>query len=211
MRFTPPKILSAGERSVPVCFGVIRALMQRSFGEFGVLKHGIRCTSLTWEYCSPSFRGPHSSAPSQNQRFCDGVPVVHFGVPGQKFIIFDWGKFREPHSVFLPHSGRVQSPNIGVLLPPSCGFPPHLPHRKFFRRGPRSFPLKGNPPFRGTPDAIGATRSNRWTIRFHPRGVKMSEFRDSSAGTRSEASVSAFSRREKEQPRDRRADRCNAA
>ena len=66
-------------------------------------------------------------------------------------------------------------------------------------------------------DAIGAERSNRWTfgsgtlIRFHPRGVKISEFRDSSAGTRSEASVSAFSRREEEQPRDRRAVRRKAA
>ena len=66
-------------------------------------------------------------------------------------------------------------------------------------------------------DAIGAERSNRRTfgsgtlIRFHPRGVKMSEFRDSSAGTRSEAIVSAFARREEEQPRDRRAARRNAA
>ena len=39
----------------------------------------------------------------------------------------------------------------------------------------------------------------------------MREHRDSSAGTRSEASVSAFSRREEEQPRDRRADRRKAA
>ena len=39
----------------------------------------------------------------------------------------------------------------------------------------------------------------------------MSEFRDSSAGTRSEASVSAFSRREEEQPRGRQADRRKAA
>ena len=66
-------------------------------------------------------------------------------------------------------------------------------------------------------DAIGAERSNRWTfgsgtlIRFHPRGVKMSEFRDSSAGTRSEASVSAFSRRKEEQSRGRQADRRKAA
>ena len=66
-------------------------------------------------------------------------------------------------------------------------------------------------------DAIGAERSNRRTfgsgtlIRFHPRGVKMSELRDSSAGTRSEAIVSAFARREEEQPRDRRAARRNAA
>ena len=40
---------------VPVCFGVIREFMQRSFGGFGVLKRGIGCTSLTWECCSPSF------------------------------------------------------------------------------------------------------------------------------------------------------------
>ena len=39
----------------------------------------------------------------------------------------------------------------------------------------------------------------------------MRELRDSSAGTRSEANVSAFSRREEEQPRDRRATRRNAA
>ena len=39
----------------------------------------------------------------------------------------------------------------------------------------------------------------------------MSELRDSSVGTRSEANVSAFSRREEEQPRDRRADRRKAA
>ena len=39
----------------------------------------------------------------------------------------------------------------------------------------------------------------------------MRELRDSSVGTRSEANVSAFSRREEEQPRDRRADRRKAA
>ena len=39
----------------------------------------------------------------------------------------------------------------------------------------------------------------------------MSELRDSSQGTMSEANVSAFSRREEEQPRDRRADRRKAA
>ena len=39
----------------------------------------------------------------------------------------------------------------------------------------------------------------------------MSELCDSSVGTKSEASVSAFSRREEEQPRDRRAARRNAA
>ena len=39
----------------------------------------------------------------------------------------------------------------------------------------------------------------------------MSELRDSSRGTRSEASVSAFSRREEEQSRGRQADRRRAA
>ena len=44
-----------------------------------------------------------------------------------------------------------------------------------------------------------------------PHGVKMREFRDSSIGTRSEANVFAFSRREKEHPCGRRADRRRAA
>ena len=39
----------------------------------------------------------------------------------------------------------------------------------------------------------------------------MRELCDSSVGTRSEANISAFSRREEEQPRDRRADRRKAA
>ena len=40
---------------VPVCFGVIRELMQHPLGGCGVPKREIGCTSLTWEYCSPSF------------------------------------------------------------------------------------------------------------------------------------------------------------
>ena len=39
----------------------------------------------------------------------------------------------------------------------------------------------------------------------------MRELCDSSVGTRSEANVSAFSRREEEQPRDKRADRRKTA
>ena len=63
-----------------------------------------------------TFRGDPNEAPSQNQRFCDGVPVVHFGVPGQKFIIFDWGKFREPHSGFPPPLRRSTClPNATAL------------------------------------------------------------------------------------------------
>ena len=48
-------------------------------------------------------------------------------------------------------------------------------------------------------------------MNFKSRGVKMRELCDSSAGTKSKANVSAFSRREEEQPRDRRATRRNAA
>ena len=39
---------------VPVCFGVIRALMQHPLGVCGVLKRKIECTSRG-ECCSPSF------------------------------------------------------------------------------------------------------------------------------------------------------------
>ena len=38
---------------VPVCFGVIRELMQHPLGGYGGLKRGIGCTSLTWECCYP--------------------------------------------------------------------------------------------------------------------------------------------------------------
>ena len=92
-----------------------------------------------------TFGGDPNEAPSQNQRFCDGVPVVHFGVPGQKFIIFDWGKFREPHS-------GLTFPKQKKCLPPSFGFPP------------KSFPLAGNPPFRGTPSALGHERRHCGTF-----------------------------------------------
>ena len=91
------------------------------------------------------FGGDPNEAPSQNQRFCDGVPVVHFGVPGQKFIIFDRGKFREPHS-------GLTFPKQKKCLPPSFGFPP------------KSFPLAGNPPFRGTPSALGHERRHCGTF-----------------------------------------------
>ena len=50
----------------------------------------------------------------------------------------------------------LRSRNREVLLPPSCGFPPNLPHRKYFRRGPRSFPLKRGPTILG--ETFGATR-----------------------------------------------------
>ena len=52
-----------------------------------------------------------------------------------------------------PHSG-LTFPKQKKCLPPSCGFPPHEPHRKCFRRGPRSFPLKREPTISG--DTIGA-------------------------------------------------------
>ena len=42
---TPPKVFSVGLRSVPVCFGVIRELMQHPLGGCGVLKREIVCAS----------------------------------------------------------------------------------------------------------------------------------------------------------------------
>ena len=56
-------------------------------------------------------------------------------------------------------SGKVLSSIMGVLLPPSCGFPPHLPHRKCFRRGPRPFPLKRGPTISG--DTFGTRARGR--------------------------------------------------
>ena len=99
-----------------------------------------------------TFGGDPNEAPSQNQRFCDGVPVVHFGVPGQKFIIFDWGKFREPHSGFPPPLRRSTClPNATALraaahLSHGCslyptkntfGGDPDFTPPKCFRLGPR--------------------------------------------------------------------------
>ena len=70
--------------------------------------------------------------------------------------------------------------DMGVLLSPLLRVPPKLPHRKYFRRGPRPFPPEGPHGFRGhltrltlcvaiaipsvRRDAIGAARSNRWTF-----------------------------------------------
>ena len=69
---------------------------------------------------------------------------------------------------------------MGVLFSPLLRVPPKLPHRKYFRRGPRPFPPAGPHGFRGhltrltlcvaiaipsvRRDAIGAARSNRWTF-----------------------------------------------
>ena len=52
-------------------------------------------------------------------------------------------------------SGFCMRPNNKKYCsPPSCGFPPHEPHRKYFRRGPRSFPLEREPTISG--DTFGA-------------------------------------------------------
>ncbi len=77
---------------------------------------------------------------------------------------------------------------MGVLLSPLLRVPPKLPHRKYFRRGPRPFPPAGPHGFRGhltrltlcvaiaipsvRRDAIGAARSNRWTF---GSGIRASE------------------------------------
>ena len=65
---SPPKVFSVGLRSVPVCFGVMRKLMQHPLGECGVIKdeNGVYvsrgmllpllpfgCSSPTREECSP--------------------------------------------------------------------------------------------------------------------------------------------------------------
>ena len=66
---SPPKVFSVGLSPVPVCFGVLRELMQHSLGGCGVLKREIGCTSrgecrspptlrgksfpLSWKYCYP--------------------------------------------------------------------------------------------------------------------------------------------------------------
>ena len=73
-----------------------------------------------------------------------------------------------------------------IVYPLPAGFPLIYPTENSFGGNPDRSPLKGNPPFRGKPDAIDTSCNNRWTfgsgtlIRFHTRGVKMSEFRDSS-------------------------------
>ena len=50
---SPPKVFSVGLSPVPVCFGVIRALIQHPLGGCGVLKREIGCTSRG-ECYSPS-------------------------------------------------------------------------------------------------------------------------------------------------------------
>ena len=58
---SPPKAFSAGLSPVPVCFGVIRELMQHPLGGCVVLKREIGCTSRG-ECCSPTF--PSGKVPS---------------------------------------------------------------------------------------------------------------------------------------------------
>ena len=80
----------------------------------------------------------------------------------------------------LGERNKLPSSDMGVRLSPLLRVPPKLPHRKYFRRGPRPFPPKGSHGFRGhltrltlcvaiaipsvRRDAIGAARSNRWTF-----------------------------------------------
>ena len=90
----------------------------------------------TWEYCLAPFL--RSRRPQTEDR-----------------VYVSQGMLLPPPSL----RDRALSSDIEVLLPPSCGFPPHLPHRKFFRRGPRSFPLEREPTISG--DTFGATRLAR--------------------------------------------------
>ena len=82
--------------------------------------------------------------------------------------------------VVLGERNKLPSSDMGARLSPLLRVPPKLPHRKYFRRGPRPFPPKGPHGFRGhltrltlcvaiaipsvRRDAIGAARSNRWTF-----------------------------------------------
>ena len=87
-----------------------------------------------------------------------------------------------------PIRDKVLSSDMGVLFPPPplrdssptreecsplswkycyplpAGFPLIYPTENTFGGDPDRSPLKGNPPFRGTPDAIDAERSNRYTF-----------------------------------------------
>ena len=51
-----------------------------------------------------------------------------------------------------------------IAYPLPAGFPLIYPTENSFGGDPDRSPLKGNPPFRGTPDAIDALRSNRYTF-----------------------------------------------
>ena len=143
-------------------------------------------------------------------RLRGGVNFAAYLSHGCSFSPSEYAFGGDPLESSVLYHGSVVTPFLRVS-------PLIYPTENSFGGDPDRSPLKGDPPFRGTPDAIDALRSNRWTfgsgtfIRFHTRGVKMSELRDSSEGTRSEASVSAFSRREEEQPRGRQADRRKAA
>ena len=83
---------------VPVCFGVMRKLMQHPLGGWGGLKRGIGCTSRG-ECCSPSNPGTPQNC---LRRFCG-----------------------EPHSGFPPplrHS--TCSPSFAAHLSHGCSFSP---------------------------------------------------------------------------------------
>ena len=58
---SPPKVFSVGLSPVPVCFGVIRTLMQHPLGECGVLKREIGCTSPDMGVLHPLLPFGHSS------------------------------------------------------------------------------------------------------------------------------------------------------
>ena len=50
---SPPKVFSVGLSPVPVCFGVIRELIQHPLGGYGGLKRGLECASLDMGVLSP--------------------------------------------------------------------------------------------------------------------------------------------------------------
>ena len=113
--------------------------MQHSLGGYGGLKRENRCSPLTLEYCSPSNPGTPQNC---LRRFCG-----------------------EPHSGFPPPLGIGDSPlTWKYCYPLPAGFPLICPTENTFGGDPDRSPLKGDPPFRGKPDAIDALRSNRYTF-----------------------------------------------
>ena len=113
---SPPKVFSVGLRSVPVCFGVIRKLMQHPLGVCGVLKRGNECASRG-ECCSPSF---------PSGKVLSSIMEVLF----TPFLRLRRAR-RRPLKVYavLKLVLRMKSPDMGVLFPLlPFGTPPPLRH-----------------------------------------------------------------------------------
>ena len=69
-----------------------------------------------------------------------------------------------PFGLSSPTREEVSPLTLKYCYPLPAGFPLIYPTENTFGGDPDRSPLKGNPPFRGTPDAIDALRSNRYTF-----------------------------------------------